>query len=82
MMCLFKVVSGGVSLCESQSVTVSLPAGIFAFKCVRAEEMFNVLQDIMHNNSISVVEEQVVELNPIETTEMSRKPHTAAAGKT
>uniref|UniRef100_A0A8C7K6B5 Fibroblast growth factor receptor substrate 2a n=1 Tax=Oncorhynchus kisutch TaxID=8019 RepID=A0A8C7K6B5_ONCKI len=54
--------------------------GIFAFKCVRAEEMFNVLQDIMHNNSISVVEEQVVELNPIETTEMSRKPHTAAAG--
>ncbi|XP_064820337.1 fibroblast growth factor receptor substrate 2-like isoform X2 [Oncorhynchus masou masou] len=42
--------------------------------------MFNVLQDIMHNNSISVVEEQVVELNPIETTEMSRKPHTAAAG--
>ncbi|XP_036812458.1 fibroblast growth factor receptor substrate 2-like [Oncorhynchus mykiss] len=54
--------------------------GIFAFKCVRAEEMFNVLQDIMHNNSISVVEEQVVELNPIETTEMSRKPHTAASG--
>ncbi|XP_055761120.1 fibroblast growth factor receptor substrate 2a isoform X1 [Salvelinus fontinalis] len=54
--------------------------GIFAFKCVRAEEMFNLLQDIMHNNSISVVEEQVEELNPVETTELSRKPHTAAAG--
>uniref|UniRef100_A0A674BB96 Fibroblast growth factor receptor substrate 2a n=2 Tax=Salmo trutta TaxID=8032 RepID=A0A674BB96_SALTR len=53
--------------------------GIFAFKCVRAEEMFNMLQDIMHNNSISVVEEQVVELNPIESTELTRKPHTAAA---
>ncbi|KAM9402671.1 fibroblast growth factor receptor substrate 2-like isoform 2-T3 [Salvelinus alpinus] len=52
--------------------------GIFAFKCVRAEEMFNVLQDIMHSNSISVVEEQVVELNPVETT--SHKPHPAAAG--
>ncbi|XP_072529606.1 fibroblast growth factor receptor substrate 2a [Salminus brasiliensis] len=35
--------------------------GIFAFKCVRAEEIFNMLQDIMHNNSISVVEEPVLE---------------------
>ncbi|XP_027016684.1 fibroblast growth factor receptor substrate 2b [Tachysurus fulvidraco] len=35
--------------------------GIFAFKCARAEEIFNMLQDIMHNNSISVVEEPVFE---------------------
>ncbi|KAJ8269304.1 hypothetical protein COCON_G00119110 [Conger conger] len=35
--------------------------GIFAFKCARAEEIFNLLQDIMHNNSISVVEEPVME---------------------
>ncbi|KAJ8381393.1 hypothetical protein SKAU_G00021710 [Synaphobranchus kaupii] len=35
--------------------------GIFAFKCARAEEIFNMLQDIMHNNSISVVEEPVIE---------------------
>ncbi|KAK9952633.1 hypothetical protein ABG768_018451 [Culter alburnus] len=35
--------------------------GIFAFKCSRAEEIFNMLQDIMHNNSISVVEEPVFE---------------------
>ncbi|KAL0967200.1 hypothetical protein UPYG_G00249080 [Umbra pygmaea] len=35
--------------------------GIFAFKCGRAEEIFNLLQDIMHNNSISVVEEPVVD---------------------
>ncbi|XP_059360583.1 fibroblast growth factor receptor substrate 2-like [Carassius carassius] len=35
--------------------------GIFAFKCARAEEIFNMLQDIMHNNSISVVEEPVLE---------------------
>ncbi|XP_030638918.1 fibroblast growth factor receptor substrate 2b [Chanos chanos] len=38
--------------------------GIFAFKCARAEEIFNMLQDIMHNNSISVVEEPVFEPNP------------------
>ncbi|XP_048865122.1 fibroblast growth factor receptor substrate 2-like [Brienomyrus brachyistius] len=35
--------------------------GIFAFKCVRAEEIFNMLQDIMHTNRISVVEEAVQE---------------------
>ncbi|XP_076878732.1 fibroblast growth factor receptor substrate 2b [Brachyhypopomus gauderio] len=35
--------------------------GIFAFKCARAEDIFNMLQDIMHNNSISVVEEPVCE---------------------
>lgn len=44
--------------------------GIFAFKCARAEEIFNMLQDIMHNNSISVVEEPVLEPEPPVT------PHT------
>lgn len=34
--------------------------GIFAFKCIHAEELFNVLQEIMQNNSINVVEEPVV----------------------
>ena len=38
-------------------------AGIFAFKCARAEEIFNMLQEIMHSNSISVVEEPVFEPN-------------------
>ncbi|XP_056312207.1 fibroblast growth factor receptor substrate 2a [Danio aesculapii] len=44
--------------------------GIFAFKCARAEEIFNMLQDIMHNNSISVVEEPVLE------PELPVTPHT------
>uniref|UniRef100_A0A8C6T4H3 Fibroblast growth factor receptor substrate 2b n=1 Tax=Neogobius melanostomus TaxID=47308 RepID=A0A8C6T4H3_9GOBI len=35
--------------------------GIFAFKCARAEEIFNLLQEVMHNHSISVVEEAVLE---------------------
>ncbi|NXO04308.1 FRS3 factor, partial [Rhinopomastus cyanomelas] len=34
--------------------------GIFAFKCSRAEEIFNLLQDVMQCNSINVVEEPVV----------------------
>ncbi|KAF7224874.1 fibroblast growth factor receptor substrate 2 [Nothobranchius furzeri] len=37
--------------------------GIFAFKCSRAEEIFNMLQEVMHNHSISVVEEAVVDPN-------------------
>lgn len=36
------------------------PAGIFAFKCSRAEEIFNLLQDLMQCNSINTVEEPVV----------------------
>ncbi|XP_062373771.1 fibroblast growth factor receptor substrate 2a [Sardina pilchardus] len=48
--------------------------GIFAFKCARAEEIFNMLQDIMHNNSISVVEEPVLE--------PSQTPADAAAAAT
>ncbi|NWY66473.1 FRS3 factor, partial [Erithacus rubecula] len=34
--------------------------GIFAFKCSRAEEIFNLLQDLMQCNSINVVEEPMV----------------------
>ncbi|CAL8263727.1 unnamed protein product [Merluccius merluccius] len=37
--------------------------GIFAFKCARAEEIFNMLQEVMHSHSISVVEEAVLEPN-------------------
>ncbi|KPP66347.1 hypothetical protein Z043_115158 [Scleropages formosus] len=37
--------------------------GIFAFKCARAEELFNMLQDVMHSNSISVVEEPVQDVS-------------------
>ncbi|XP_060932277.1 fibroblast growth factor receptor substrate 2-like [Limanda limanda] len=37
--------------------------GIFAFKCSRAEEIFNMLQEVMHSHSISVVEEAVLETN-------------------
>ncbi|KAG5830778.1 hypothetical protein ANANG_G00314200 [Anguilla anguilla] len=48
--------------------------GIFAFKCARAEELFNMLQDIMHSNSISVVEEPVLE-SPQGAPE-SHIPHT------
>lgn len=51
--------------------------GIFAFKCSRAEEIFNMLQDIMHNNSISVVEEPVFEPNLAQTeSELPVTPHT------
>nr|XP_032608950.2 fibroblast growth factor receptor substrate 3 [Taeniopygia guttata] len=34
--------------------------GIFAFKCSRAEEIFNLLQELMQCNSINVVEEPMV----------------------
>uniref|UniRef100_A0A3Q2UMV6 Fibroblast growth factor receptor substrate 2b n=1 Tax=Fundulus heteroclitus TaxID=8078 RepID=A0A3Q2UMV6_FUNHE len=37
--------------------------GIFAFKCSRAEEIFNMLQEVMQNHSISVVEEAVLDPN-------------------
>lgn len=52
--------------------------GIFAFKCARAEELFNMLQEIMQNNSINVVEEPVVERNNQQTTELEvpRTPRT------
>ncbi|KAJ3602981.1 hypothetical protein NHX12_030725 [Muraenolepis orangiensis] len=41
--------------------------GIFAFKCSRAEEIFNLLQELMQCNSINVVEESMM---------MSRGGHT------
>lgn len=51
--------------------------GIFAFKCARAEELFNMLQEIMQNNSINVVEEPVVERNNHQTElEAPRTPWT------
>ncbi|XP_069620723.1 fibroblast growth factor receptor substrate 2 [Ranitomeya imitator] len=50
--------------------------GIFAFKCARAEELFNMLQEIMQNNSISVVEEPVVERNPQTDLDVPRTPRT------
>uniref|UniRef100_A0A452IM89 IRS-type PTB domain-containing protein n=1 Tax=Gopherus agassizii TaxID=38772 RepID=A0A452IM89_9SAUR len=50
--------------------------GIFAFKCSRAEEIFNLLQDLMQCNSISVVEEPVVMTRGSHSTELelSRTP--------
>lgn len=49
--------------------------GIFAFKCARAEEIFNMLQEVMHSHSISVVEEAVLEPNH----QAAHTPHTPAA---
>lgn len=51
-------------------------AGIFAFKCSRAEEIFNLLQDLMQCNSINVVEEPVVITRNSHPTEreLSRTP--------
>ncbi|NXM75123.1 FRS3 factor, partial [Serilophus lunatus] len=50
--------------------------GIFAFKCSRAEEIFNLLQDLMQCNSINVVEEPVVVTRNSHPTEqeLSRNP--------
>ncbi|XP_069612482.1 fibroblast growth factor receptor substrate 3 [Ranitomeya imitator] len=55
--------------------------GIFAFKCSRAEEIFNLLQELMQRNSISVVEEPVMITrtgHPAEM-EMPRTPQTSGA---
>ncbi|XP_067090945.1 fibroblast growth factor receptor substrate 2-like [Osmerus mordax] len=48
--------------------------GIFAFKCARAEEIFNMLQEVMHSHSISVVEEAV-----LEPSHLATHTHTPAA---
>ncbi|NXF13482.1 FRS3 factor, partial [Smithornis capensis] len=50
--------------------------GIFAFKCSRAEEIFNLLQDLMQCNSINVVEEPVVVTRNSHPTEreLARNP--------
>lgn len=55
-------------------------AGIFAFKCSRAEEIFNMLQEVMHNHSISVVEEAVLEppQQAAHTPAGTHTPHTPA----
>ncbi|XP_048110470.1 fibroblast growth factor receptor substrate 3 [Alosa alosa] len=52
--------------------------GIFAFKCSRAEEIFNLLQELMQCNSINVVEEPMLMTRPAHTPEidMSRTPQT------
>ncbi|NXG02453.1 FRS3 factor, partial [Sakesphorus luctuosus] len=52
--------------------------GIFAFKCSRAEEIFNQLQDLMQCNSINVVEEPVVITRNSHPTEreLSQTPQT------
>uniref|UniRef100_A0A672GVN2 Fibroblast growth factor receptor substrate 3 n=1 Tax=Salarias fasciatus TaxID=181472 RepID=A0A672GVN2_SALFA len=53
--------------------------GIFAFKCSRAEEIFNLLQELMQCNSINVVEESMMMMSRSGHTpemEMSRTPQT------
>lgn len=53
-------------------------SGIFAFKCSRAEEIFNLLQELMQCNSINVVEESMMMSRSGHTPEMdmSRTPQT------
>ena len=60
-MCPFNL-SGPFLLVHGQrGLTSSSPSsGIFAFKCSRAEEIFNLLQDLMQCNSINVMEEPVI----------------------
>ncbi|XP_076870637.1 fibroblast growth factor receptor substrate 3 [Brachyhypopomus gauderio] len=52
--------------------------GIFAFKCSRAEEIFNLLQELMQCNSINVVEEPMIMTRPSHAPEMDlpRTPQT------
>uniref|UniRef100_H3DB53 Fibroblast growth factor receptor substrate 3 n=1 Tax=Tetraodon nigroviridis TaxID=99883 RepID=H3DB53_TETNG len=52
--------------------------GIFAFKCSRAEEIFNLLQELMQCNSINVVEESMMMNRSGHTPEMemSHTPQT------
>lgn len=45
---------------QSSLISSSPASGIFAFKCSRAEEIFNLLQDLMQCNSINVMEEPVI----------------------
>uniref|UniRef100_A0A3Q3W6K3 IRS-type PTB domain-containing protein n=1 Tax=Mola mola TaxID=94237 RepID=A0A3Q3W6K3_MOLML len=54
--------------------------GIFAFKCSRAEEIFNMLQEVMHSHSISVVEEAVVAPNDQLSNEIPRFRQLTALG--
>lgn len=59
-------------------VNVLFGSGIFAFKCSRAEEIFNLLQELMQCNSINVVEESMMMSRSGHTPEMdmSRTPQT------
>uniref|UniRef100_A0A673IKN3 Fibroblast growth factor receptor substrate 2-like n=1 Tax=Sinocyclocheilus rhinocerous TaxID=307959 RepID=A0A673IKN3_9TELE len=52
--------------------------GIFAFKCSRAEEIFNLLQELMQCNSINVVEEPMIMTRPghVPEMDMPRTPQT------
>ncbi|KAG7472579.1 hypothetical protein MATL_G00110160 [Megalops atlanticus] len=52
--------------------------GIFAFKCSRAEEIFNLLQELMQCNSINVVEEPLLITRAGHTPELDlpRTPQT------
>lgn len=56
-------------------------SGIFAFKCSRAEEIFNLLQELMQCNSINVVEESMMMSRSGHTPEMdmSRTPQTPSS---
>ncbi|XP_051996427.1 fibroblast growth factor receptor substrate 3-like [Xyrauchen texanus] len=50
--------------------------GIFAFKCSRAEEIFNLLQELMQCNSINVVEEPMIMTGHAPEMDMPRTPQT------
>lgn len=68
-----------LSLCSGFFFVVFfLKIGIFAFKCSRAEEIFNLLQELMQCNSINVVEESMMMSRSGHTPEMdmSRTPQT------
>ncbi|XP_038605713.1 fibroblast growth factor receptor substrate 3 isoform X2 [Tachyglossus aculeatus] len=57
--------------------------GIFAFKCSRAEEIFNLLQELMQCNSINVMEEPVIFPRTSHPTQLHlplpRAPHAPSA---
>lgn len=63
---------------KDEGAFLCYPAGIFAFKCSRAEEIFNLLQELMQCNSINVVEEPMIMTRPGHTPEMEmpRTPQT------
>lgn len=63
---------------SNTNLSVDAHSGIFAFKCSRAEEIFNLLQELMQCNSINVVEESMMMSRSGHTPEMemSRTPQT------
>ncbi len=64
--------------CFCFPVFLHVLTGIFAFKCSRAEEIFNLLQELMQCNSINVVEEPMIMTRPGHAPEMDmpRTPQT------